>query len=191
MMSGFAEEHFMNDTSFNNMKRTFDAHGYTLDPNATHSGQIVGDLSMSKEKNGKCRHNLMWYMVGLIINEMKKQKLDRHEKGNVEDDTFLGPWAGFKKDDVLFQGSAEKGEPFVPQPIFDTSKIAENRIVETSTYHGIEERDYLGRSFLHPPNDVGVDLKGTVPENFIPKQLIHTWTGHTKVFNLQYAPLIT
>ena len=52
MMSGFTEEHFMDDASFNNMKRTFDTHGYTVDPSATHTGQIVGDLSASRENNG-------------------------------------------------------------------------------------------------------------------------------------------
>ena len=108
--------------------------------------------------------------------------MERNSKGNVEDGSFMGPWAGYKQDDILIHDSNENNEPFVQQPIFDTSKITENRIVETSTFHGNEERDYLGRSFLHPPNNAGVDLKGTVQENFIPKQLIHTWTGHTKVW---------
>lgn len=163
----------MNDASFKNMKRTFDTHGYTLDPNATTDTQIVGDLNAAKEHKG------------LTINEMKKQKLERHSKGNVEDDTFQGPWAGYKQDDILLQPT-DQGDTttFTAEPIFDASKIKEHRIVETSTYHGVEERDYLGRSFLYPPNDVGVDLKGTVDENFIPKQLIHTWTGHTKAVNV-------
>lgn len=132
----------------------------------------------------------MFHAAGLIINEMKKQKLDRHGRGNAADDTFLGPWAGYKQDDILFTSNdGSSAEPYVPKPIFDTSKIIENRIVETSTFHGADERDYLGRSFLHPPNDVGVDLKATVPENFIPKQLIHTWTGHTKVCSVAKAVL--
>ena len=125
---------------------------------------------------------LTLYAIGLIINDMKKQKLDRHSKGNAADDTFQGPWAGYKQDDLLFAAPADADTSYTPQPIFDTSKIIENRIVETSTFHGSDERDYLGRSFLHPPTDVGVDLKASVPENFIPKQLVHTWTGHTKVW---------
>ena len=42
--------------------------------------------------------------------------------------------------------------------------------------------DYQGRSFLHPPQDVGVNLKSDEPPEkcFLPKKLIHTWTGHTK-----------
>jgi pre-mRNA-processing factor 17 len=66
---------------------------------------------------------------------------------------------------------------------FDKTLLEEKNIVETSTFHGKEEFDYLGRSYLYPPTDVGVELRGEIgrKENFIPKQLIHTWSGHTKV----------
>lgn len=42
--------------------------------------------------------------------------------------------------------------------------------------------DYQGRNFLHPPQDVGVNLKSDVPpaKCFLPKAHIHTWKGHTK-----------
>lgn len=42
--------------------------------------------------------------------------------------------------------------------------------------------DYQGRSFLHPPQDVGVNLKSEEPPEkcFLPKKQIFTWTGHTK-----------
>lgn len=42
--------------------------------------------------------------------------------------------------------------------------------------------DYQGRSFLHPPQDVGVNLRSDVAplKCFLPKAHIHTWQGHTK-----------
>ena len=42
--------------------------------------------------------------------------------------------------------------------------------------------DYQGRSFLHIPQDVGVNLKSDDPPEkcFLPKKQIHTWTGHSK-----------
>ena len=42
--------------------------------------------------------------------------------------------------------------------------------------------DYQGRSFLHPPQDVGVNLRSEEPPEkcFLPKKQIFTWTGHTK-----------
>ena len=43
-------------------------------------------------------------------------------------------------------------------------------------------QDYQGRSFLHPPQDLGINLKSGEPpaKCFIPKRQIHTWTGHSK-----------
>lgn len=42
--------------------------------------------------------------------------------------------------------------------------------------------DYQGRSFLHAPQDVGVNLRSEEPPEkcFLPKKLIHTWSGHSK-----------
>lgn len=42
--------------------------------------------------------------------------------------------------------------------------------------------DYQGRSFLHAPHDVGVNLRSSAhPDKcFLPKSHIHSWTGHTK-----------
>lgn len=42
--------------------------------------------------------------------------------------------------------------------------------------------DYQGRSFLHAPQDVGVNLRSDSPPErcFLPKAHIHTWQGHTK-----------
>ncbi|KAK4701782.1 pre-mRNA-processing factor 17, partial [Phenoliferia sp. Uapishka_3] len=63
---------------------------------------------------------------------------------------------------------------------------------EKSTFHGKELHDYLGRSYLHIPTDVDVNLKPSEPglqETFIPKKCIHTWSGHTKgVSKIQLFP---
>lgn len=43
--------------------------------------------------------------------------------------------------------------------------------------------DYQGRSYLHVPQDVGVNLRSTMPPEkcYLPKKQIHVWSGHTKV----------
>lgn len=43
--------------------------------------------------------------------------------------------------------------------------------------------DYQGRSYLHIPQDVGVNLRsGEAPDKcYLPKKQIHVWSGHTKV----------
>lgn len=45
-----------------------------------------------------------------------------------------------------------------------------------------DSMDYQGRSFLHAPQDVGVNLRSESPPErcFLPKAQVHTWEGHTK-----------
>lgn len=49
--------------------------------------------------------------------------------------------------------------------------------------------DYQGRSYLHIPQDVGVNLRSSVPPEkcYLPKKQIHVWSGHTKVRQLSVA----
>lgn len=43
--------------------------------------------------------------------------------------------------------------------------------------------DYQGRSYLHVPQDVGINLRSSeAPDKcYLPKKQIHVWSGHTKV----------
>ncbi|KAJ9169572.1 hypothetical protein P3X46_017748 [Hevea brasiliensis] len=49
-------------------------------------------------------------------------------------------------------------------------------VTDKSTFHGKEERDYQGRSWIAPPKDA----KTTNDHCYIPKRLVHTWSGDTK-----------
>ncbi len=62
----------------------------------------------------------------------------------------------------------------------------------STTLHIKDPYDYQGRSFLHIPQDVGVNLRSEHPPQrcFIPKQCIHTYKGHTKaVQKIHYFPV--
>jgi pre-mRNA-processing factor 17 len=60
--------------------------------------------------------------------------------------------------------------------------VDEKPIEEKVIVHIKNPIDYQGRSFMHPPHDVGVNLKAKEPPTkcFIPKNLIHTYQGHSK-----------
>ena len=168
MLSGYAEEHFMNDDSFYKLTRQFENKGKT----EIDGKEIKGDFKP-------------------IVKRAKR------DKGNVENDSFQGPWAPFEGD-VITMPSRAPDEKYEPNPefLFDSSKLrtenkVKEKIAETSILHGKEEFDYLGRSWTHPPNDTGTDLTAMPGrmENFIPKRLIHTWKGHTKSVNvIKYFP---
>lgn len=47
--------------------------------------------------------------------------------------------------------------------------------------------DYQGRSYLHVPQDVGINLRSSdAPDKcYLPKKQIHVWSGHTKVSQMR------
>jgi pre-mRNA-processing factor 17 len=172
MMSGFVEAHHMNDQTFNSLNRTFNTLGYTLDPDARSSNDFIGDKEALLKNNSK------------LIERIKTKPKERESRGNVDDETFKGPWASFVGENIMIEPRMEPyKETTIPQ--FDAKKLTEEIVqtTEKSIFHGTEQRDYLGRSFLHPPTDVDLRSSGKQTENFIPKTLYHTWTGHTKGVN--------
>jgi pre-mRNA-processing factor 17 len=63
---------------------------------------------------------------------------------------------------------------------------------EKVTLHIKDPKDYQGRSFLQPPQDLGINLKSEEPPDkcFLPKKLIHTWEGHSKgISAIRWFPL--
>jgi len=95
-------------------------------------------------------------------------------------DTFQGPWAPVFEGEKILQS-----EPTEEQKEWAAThgkkkrgpKVEEELEEETSLFHGTQERDYQGRTYIHPPerSKRPMDLKC-----FIPKRLLHTWSGHTK-----------
>jgi pre-mRNA-processing factor 17 len=68
-------------------------------------------------------------------------------------------------------------------PTFGGEKV--EPVKDKSTFHGKEERDYQGRSWIVPPKDA----KASNDHCFIPKRMVHTWSGHTKgVSAIQFFP---
>ncbi|TLD27303.1 hypothetical protein PspLS_05312 [Pyricularia sp. CBS 133598] len=62
---------------------------------------------------------------------------------------------------------------------------------ETTTFHGSELHDYQGRTYMHVPQDLDIDLRkepGSTP-NYIPKKMVHQWKHHTKaITSLNFFP---
>lgn len=130
------------------------------------------------------------------------------------DHAYQGPWAKYRRADLEEEvadeaelGSDEEYEIVyededddvvesgalvsAPAEALTRRKEVEEAGDETTTFHGESEYDYQGRTYMHVPQDLDVDLRkepGSVT-NYIPKKMVHAWKHHTKaVTSLRFLP---
>ena len=100
-------------------------------------------------------------------------------------DGYTGPWCSFE-DEVKVARPGEDDQAVIDAWMAKKKKYTlkvDKEEVEKSHLHIPDPYDYQGRSFLHAPQDLdGVNLRPDhVPAKcFIPKKVIHTYTGHSK-----------
>eukprot|EP00128_Syssomonas_multiformis_P010502 Colp12_sorted_trinity150504_noHs@20818 len=179
ILTGYVEPAHMSEFDFEEQRRTFQSYGYAMDPTAYSNfvpGQslpVVGDIEKAQEMG-----------FATVFDRTKKRvgdKRKREDRGTVDDiSNFKGPWAGFKDEIKVSYPTEEETAILEARKPQSQLKKAE-AFQEKSTLHISDAIDYLGRSFLHPPVDVDVDLRTDEPPEkcFLPKKLIHTWTGHS------------
>jgi pre-mRNA-processing factor 17 len=147
-------------------------------------------------------------------NIKKTETRKRKKKGDPSDVAgYLGPWAGYEDESEVKVPSGPTEEEKAAMEAAALSMAAavsastgkagkgssaaaaadslEEPGNERTTFHGKAEFDYLGRTYMHVPTDLDINLNGEPgsQECYIPKTLIHTWTGHTKGVNsIQFFP---
>lgn len=205
--TGFAEEAAISEATFAAQHRTFQSLGYTRNPSAP--DQFVGNLNSAAEHAGR---DVIQMKPSKEVSAALRAK--RQKKGDpsiVEGEgAYLGPWAKYQDDDRVYEEEAaladqelgtdeefvEEDEELAPAHMPAMSKAAteyqdDASKVETTEFHGSEQFDYLGRTYMHVPRDLDVDLEKEVGsiKNYVPKKLIHTWKSHTKaITSLRFFP---
>lgn len=138
----------------------------------------------------------------------RERKRKRESRGELSvlagDQAWRGPWAKYENeapsdaepdyaeedaDDVEPEVMAPKVAPQIDQG--RDIRIETNHGAERSEFYGDQIRDYLGRTYMHVPQDLGIDLRKVPGEEecFLPKKNIHTWEGHKKgISALQFFP---
>ncbi|KAJ3529847.1 hypothetical protein NM208_g9578 [Fusarium decemcellulare] len=125
--------------------------------------------------------------------------------------SYVGPWARYKRPEYEIVGEdeelasdeeyeiVEEEEEVVesgtvvkaPEKALERRKEAEEMGDETTTFHGSAEYDYQGRTYMHVPQDLDIDLRkdfGSIT-NYIPKKQVHAWKNHSKaVTALRFFP---
>uniref|UniRef100_A0A671X1R8 Pre-mRNA-processing factor 17 n=1 Tax=Sparus aurata TaxID=8175 RepID=A0A671X1R8_SPAAU len=155
---------------------------YALDPSVdTHQVTTSGYIGAvdEAEKN-----------KGLTVFESGHKKSEKRKKikgGDAEEiDNFLGPWAKYiDEKDVAKPSEDEQKE--LDEITAKRQKKGRNEEEapgeEKTILHVKDMYDYQGRSYLHVPQDVGINLRSAeAPDKcYLPKKQIHVWGGHTKV----------
>ncbi len=172
--------------NFEAQRRTFHNFGYAQSPED--ASLVIGDRRAAREGGGAS----VLERRGPAMAGGKRERLSPGDAGDL--DGFRGPWAGYVGEHI-----GEESRPTAEQVArFEGRKEA--RAVhrparrgaavaavgeEYSTFDGVAERDYLGRSYVEAPLDLGMrlDREAGSFECFTPKALIHTWSGHAKGVN--------
>lgn len=75
------------------------------------------------------------------------------------------------------------------KPSTDYQDDLEN--TENTEFHGSQEFDYQGRTYMHIPQDLDIDLRKEAgsQKNYVPKKHVFTWRSHTKpITALRFFP---
>ncbi|XP_025096993.1 pre-mRNA-processing factor 17-like isoform X2 [Pomacea canaliculata] len=176
-LAGLAEPSHFNDFQFENQRRTFTSYGYAVDPSVSGEMETIGDTQAAES------------LKGATVFETKPQTTEKRKRQQNKDPSdvtgYLGPWAKYVDEKTVIKPSEDEQRE-LNEILAKRSKTGrqteEKSVEEKTTLHIKDPYDYQGRSFLHPPQDVGVNLRSEEPPEkcFLPKKQIHTWTGHTK-----------
>ncbi|KAK7907791.1 hypothetical protein WMY93_016403 [Mugilogobius chulae] len=181
MLSGYAEPAHVNDFMFEQQRRTFSTFGYALDPsvdtNQVSAASYIGAVEEAEKSKG----------VTVFESGHKKPEKRKKVKGGDagEIDNFLGPWAKYI-DEKNVAKPTEDEKKYLEEYLAKRQKrgrVEEEAPAEEKTILHVKDMfDYQGRSYLHVPQDVGVNLRSTEPPEkcYLPKKQIHVWSGHTK-----------
>ncbi|RXN34969.1 pre-mRNA-processing factor 17 [Labeo rohita] len=174
MLSGYAEPAHLNDFMFEQQRRTFSTFGYALDPSVdtshVSSNTYIGAVEEA-EKN-----------KGLTVFETGAKKAEKRKKvkgGEASDiDSFLGPWAKYQDEKDVAKPSEDEQKELdeITAKRQKRGKNEEEAPAEEKTILHIKDAyDYQGRSYLHIPQDVGVNLRSAdIPDKcYLPKKQLH------------------
>uniref|UniRef100_A0A7C9AUQ5 Pre-mRNA-processing factor 17 n=1 Tax=Opuntia streptacantha TaxID=393608 RepID=A0A7C9AUQ5_OPUST len=188
---GFVEDAAINSFVFDEQYNTFHRYGYAADPSASAANSYVGDVEALQKNNAVSVYNIpQSEHKRRRIQNKESETAENEEEGDEEvenpaSESWLlknkkSPWAGKKEglQTELTEEQKKYAEEHARKKAEERGEKAEKGefVADKSTFHGKEERDYQGRSWISPPKDV----KASNDHCYIPKRLVHTWSGHTK-----------
>ncbi|PNY24901.1 Pre-mRNA-processing factor 17 [Tolypocladium capitatum] len=188
VLTGHAEETFLSEHTFRSKHRAVERRG-----------------GPERECHG----------AAALKKEAARIRARREDKGDATitegPGSYVGPWAKYTRNEYEVVGEDEElasdeeyevveededvveSGTLVQAPVAAIARRKEVEAMgeETTTFHGSEEHDYQGRTYMHVPQDLDVDLHKDARSftNYIPKKQIHAWKDHSKaVTALRFLP---
>ena len=196
--TGHAEEVALSSSAFKAQHNTYQALGYARDP----SGAMAGDLVRAAHYGGRDVVQMRPSTSARAVAPVPK----RQKKGDAGivsgEGAYQGPWARYEAAPALYdEDEAAPGEELASdeeyvedeiqpahlpkdasRPALSTDYAGDRTTTESTQFHGENEFDYMGRTYMHVPQDLDLDLRAAPGgrTNYIPRKLIHTWHCSTK-----------
>ena len=182
VLTGYAEEAAISDATFTNQHRTFQSRGYAQEPNA--NGALVGDLASAEKYGGRD-------VVQMRSSRAKRQRQTKGDPSIVDGEgRYLGPWAKYQEEvqyedeAALAEEELASDEEYMDESVAPVNMAPMNKAAtdyendrsnqETTEFHGTSLVDYQGRSYMHAPRDIDIDLykEQGLERTFHPKYFI-------------------
>jgi pre-mRNA-processing factor 17 len=163
--TGYAEEIAISESSFRNLQR-----------------EVQSQSSVGKKRKRETKGNSsVLFGAGAYKGPWAKYEERRIDSDSGEEVEMSGDESG--EEEVVYEEDA-----IVPMPakgsLAGTGYAATSADKESSVFEGREERDYQGRTYMHVPQDLDVDLVRDFADLdlkcYTPKKLIHTYKGGGK-----------
>merc|ERR1712000_36357 len=188
VLTGHAEEVFLSEHTFRSKHRAVERSGRPKweGSSDTYSKADAARIRATRESKGDAT---IAEGAGAYVGPWARY--DRTQYERVEDDAELASDEEYEiveeDDDVVDSGTVVQA----PAEALVRRKEAEEQGDESTTFHGSEEFDYQGRTYMHVPQDLDIYLRkepGSTT-NYIPKKQVHAWKNHTKaVTALRFFP---
>ncbi|PVU90821.1 hypothetical protein BB559_004416 [Furculomyces boomerangus] len=198
-ITGIAEENIISEHDFREQERSFRSLGYTLNPSELQNSanKYIGNINLAEKINGASPFS------SKVKNNSDLKRKPKGDSSVLEgDDSYLGPWAGYHgetkgekvgptEEQMLEWNSQKQTSTSKPE---QGEEIIENTEEESTVFHGTQERDYQGRTYMEYPRDlndpsINFSIEPGSQGCFPPKQCVHQFTAHAKgVSAIRFLP---
>lgn len=199
-LTGSLEPTFMSETIFELERKNFHAYGKAHDPSiGANTDKLISRISSNPTEEVE-ESKIAEPIKNDENPDQQAKKKPAKRKRLLNDDPsdiegYKGPWAEYEDELKIARPTEEEQTELIELLAKRKTKSGnsanvnkiENEYKEKATLHIKDPYDYQGRSFLHPPHDIDevpLHKADHAPRKcFLPKKLLHTFTGHSKPIN--------